>query len=349
VTVYPFGGALYAFDELSPAYTLDPVSLETLGTKQLGDPARHFMIKAHTKIDPVTGDWLLIGVTHGPSMKLHTIVHGADGQLKSHRVIDSPRQVYIHDFFASEHYFIFALQPLYVSMLRLLSGLSSYIDSMTWKGEDGTIVLLVPRDGGPVRTFEAPGSFMWHALNAYERGDEIVADFVAYDAPDHFVGHDALLAQIMQGKLSPAKEAGTLRRYRMDLRAGTLREDIVSAETHEFPIVDPRLASQPHRIGYMTAGGLHAINTGVKRFDYETGAAQLFDFGIESAVGEPVFAAKPGGSVDDGWLVSQVLDGRSKTTFFAIFDANNVDGGPLAKVHLNHSLPISFHGWWCDA
>ena len=74
VTVYPFGEELYAFDELSPAYTLDPNSLETIGPKQLRDPAQHFMIKAHTKIDPLTGDWLLVGVTHGPKMKLHTIV-----------------------------------------------------------------------------------------------------------------------------------------------------------------------------------------------------------------------------------------------------------------------------------
>ena len=349
VTVYPFGEELYAFDELSPAYTLDPNSLETIGPKQLGDPAQHFMIKAHTKIDPLTGDWLLVGVTHGPKMKLHTIVHGADGQLKSHRVIDSPRQVYIHDIFATERYFIFALQPLYVSMLKLLSGVSSYIEAMSWKGEDGTVVMLVPRDGGPVRTFEALGSFMWHALNAYERGDEIVADFVAYNAPDHFVGHDALLAQIMQGKLSPAKEAGTLRRYRLDLPSGTLREDIVSAETHEFPIVDPRRALQSHRIGYMTTGGLHAINTGLKRFDYETGATQLFDFGPQSAVGEPVFAANPTGTTDEGWLISQVLDGESKTTFFAVFNAASIDAGPVAKVHLNHSLPISFHGWWREA
>ncbi len=346
VTVYPFNGELYALDEVSPAYTLDPESLATIGGKQLGDPAHQSMIKAHTKIDPVTGDWLLVGVTHGRKMKLHAIVHGADGALKSHQVIESPRQVYIHDFFATEHYFVFHLQPLFISMFGLVAGTSTYIDSMRWKGEEGTQVLLVPRDDGATRTFEAPGAFMWHALNAFERGNEIVADFVAYNAPDHFVGHDALLYQIMQGKLAPAKEAGTLRRYRMNLRDGKLREEIISADTHEFPIVDPRLATLAHRIGYMSAGGLHAINTGVKRVDFETGAEQAYDFGAASAVGEPVFAAKPDGGVDDGWLITQVLDGATQKSFFAIFDAATVGAGPIAKVRLAHSLPISFHGWW---
>ncbi|MCD6074102.1 MAG: hypothetical protein K0Q70_985 [Rhodospirillales bacterium] len=346
VTVYPFAGDLYAFDEVSPAYTLDPESLATVGPRQLGDPAQEFMVKAHTKIDPVTGDWLLCGITHGRKMKLHAIVHGADGRLKSHQVIDSPRQVYIHDFFATEHYFVFALQPMFVSPLGLLTGTSTYIESMKWKSEEGTLVLVMPRSGGAPRTFEAPGAFMWHALNAHERGDEIVADFVAYNAPDHFAGHDALLYQIMQGKLAPAKEAGTLRRYRLNLRDGKLTQEIISADTHEFPIVDPRLATRSHRIGYMTAGGLHAINTGVKRMDFETGATQGYDFGTASAVGEPVFAAKPGGGADEGWLITQVLDGETKKTFFAIFDAQTVGSGPIAKVRLTHSLPISFHGWW---
>jgi all-trans-8'-apo-beta-carotenal 15,15'-oxygenase len=304
------------------------------------------MLKAHTKIDPVTGDWLLMGITHGRKMKLHAIVHGADGGLKSHRVIDSPRQVYIHDFFATEHYFVFALQPMFVSPLGMLTGTSTYIENMTWKREEGTVVLVVPRDGGATRTFDAPGAFMWHALNAFEREDEIVADFVAYNAPDHFAGPDALLHQIMQGKLAPPKEAGTLRRYRLNLSDGGLTEDILSTDTHEFPIVDPRLATRAHRVGYMTTGGLHAINTGVKRVDFETGATQAYDFGSANAVGEPVFAAKPGGAADDGWLITQILDGGTQKTYFAVFDAASVSAGPIAKVRLTHSLPISFHGWW---
>ena len=90
VTVYPFKDILYAFDEISPAYGLDPQTLETLGEQALGDPAREFMIKAHTKFDPLTGEWLLFGISHGRSMKLHAIIHSADGALKAHHVIAVP-------------------------------------------------------------------------------------------------------------------------------------------------------------------------------------------------------------------------------------------------------------------
>jgi all-trans-8'-apo-beta-carotenal 15,15'-oxygenase len=104
VTVYPFDAKLYAFDEVSPAYTLDPERLTTLGEAPLGRPGVTFAIKAHTKRDSLTGQWLLAGITHGRSMQLHAIVHAADGTLEAHHIIDSPRQVYIHDFFATERH-----------------------------------------------------------------------------------------------------------------------------------------------------------------------------------------------------------------------------------------------------
>ena len=59
-----------------------------------------------------------------------------------------------------------------------------------------------------------------------------------------------------------------------------------------------------------------------------------------------MFAAKPGGGHDDGWLIVQCLDGATERAFFALFDAARVDAGPVARIHLPHHLPISFHGWW---
>jgi len=84
----------------------------------------------------------------------------------------------------------------------------------------------------------------------------------------------------------------------------------------------------------------------VKRVDFDTGRSERFDFGPRAAVGEPVFAPRPGGATDEGWLIAQVLDGASETSFFALFDAAHVADGPLAKLWLPHHLPISFHGAW---
>jgi all-trans-8'-apo-beta-carotenal 15,15'-oxygenase len=345
VTVYPFNGKLYAFDEVSPPWTLDPATLKTQGPKPVGDPNKTFMTKAHTKFDPATGDWLLAGLSYGRTMQVHAITHGADGHLKSHQVIDSPRQIYLHDFLATDKHFIFLLQPMMFSPWLMLAGFSSFMESLTWKREDGNIVMVVPRGGGGApRFFDAPGAYMWHALNAYEANGEIVADFVGYDAPDHFVPHTAMGYTIMDGKMGTQHEPGKLRRYRIDLKRGACRQEIVDNGPHEFPTIDPRAALHRHKVGYMTAGGAGVFNTAVKRFDYESGRATQCDFGPKTVVGEPVFAAA--GGENEGWLISQVLDGNSGKTFFAVLDAERPEDGPVAKVWLDHHLPISFHGAW---
>jgi all-trans-8'-apo-beta-carotenal 15,15'-oxygenase len=110
-------------------------------------------------------------------------------------------------------------------------------------------------------------------------------------------------------------------------------------------MIDPRAALQKHAIGYFTFGR-GPISSGVKRVDYRSGAAQTFDFGPNVATGEPVFAAKPDGSNDDGWLIVQCLDGSTERAFFALFNAGRLDAGPIARIHLPHHLPLSFHGWW---
>jgi all-trans-8'-apo-beta-carotenal 15,15'-oxygenase len=156
VTVYPFNDKLYAFDEISPAYGLDPATLATLGAEQFGDPAREFMIKAHTKFDPLTGEWLLFGISHGATMKLHMIVHGSDGALKAHHVVASPRQIYIHDFFATRSHFVFVLHPMAFSPWRFLFGQIPYIDALKWRPQDGNLVMVV--SGWHLHDVRAAGS-----------------------------------------------------------------------------------------------------------------------------------------------------------------------------------------------
>jgi all-trans-8'-apo-beta-carotenal 15,15'-oxygenase len=349
VTIYPAGGRLYAFDEISPPYMLDPARLNTLGEAPLGRHNESFQIKAHTKRDPVSRDWLLLGVSNGRAPAFHTITYSANGTLESHQVIPTPRQVYVHDFFATENHFVLLLHPLWFSPWRFLAGVDTFIESLSWGGADGNLVLVVPRAGGTPRLFEAEGSFMWHALNAYEREREIVADFVGYDTPDHFVGDDARWCAVMRGEMGVAQAPGYLRRYRIDLSRGHLREEILDAGPLEFPFVDTRVATRPHRVGYFAAGPTIAFQSAIKRIDLQTGATQLFEFGPMTAVGEPVLTPRPGAALDEGWLIAQCLDGTTHRTYFAVFDAQHVGDGPIAKIWLSHHVPISFHGAWLAA
>jgi all-trans-8'-apo-beta-carotenal 15,15'-oxygenase len=81
----------------------------------------------------------------------------------------------------------------------------------------------------------------------------------------------------------------------------------------------------------------------------------VFHFGPGYYVGEPVYVPDPAAAVnlatmeDRGWLLCEVLEGKSEKSFIAVFDAAELQDGPTAKVRLRHHLPMSFHGWWQTA
>jgi all-trans-8'-apo-beta-carotenal 15,15'-oxygenase len=201
-------------------------------------------------------------------------------------------------------------------------------------------------------TLELPATWMWHSVNAYEQGDSIVADFIGYDAPDHFFGPHAALRAVMTGRSGIAKSAGKLRRFVIDpIRHSARLETVVDAH-FEFPTINPRMQGHPYRFAYSAIGDIARswFHDGVAKIDVTSGKYEEFRFGAQAYVGEPVFV--PGAdlrSEDAGWLLCEVLDGLTERSELAIFDARAVSSGPVAKVKLAHHLPFSFHGWWQTA
>ncbi len=346
VTVYPVHGKILARDELGPTYEVDQHTLETLDHMPVGSGLDSVGFKAHSKIDPENGEWILAGNKYGRRMEVHVAIYEPTLKHKKQFSFLSPRQVYIHDFFATKNHLIFVLHPCNFNPLPFLSGFKSFTDSFDWRGEQGNIIAVVPRNGGDPKFYDAPASFMWHALNAYEANNEIVADFVGYDEPDHFIGDNALFVNLMLGKMGRAQSPGKIRRYRISLAISHLSEEVIDAGNHEFPMIDGRTSMARHAVGYFAYNGLGGFNSGLKSLNFDTGTTDMFDFGPNTQVGEPIFVPTPNGSVDNGYLLAQCLDGTSEKTFFALFDAQNLSDGPVAKIWLSHHVPISFHGAW---
>ncbi len=346
VTVYSVGKDLVALDEVGSVYTLDPQSLETTGMLPIDPQNPPGALKAHTKFDPQTGEWLLMGQTVGRKFKFEFMSVSKRGQLRYHKIIESPANYYIHDFAISESYFVVVLNPAEFSPFGFLAGMRSFTDSLTWRPDQPNIVLLVPRDAStPARRYEAPAAFMWHALNAYEAGDEVVLEFVGYDEPDHFIGDNPLFKSVMIGEEGNSKYPGTARRYRMNTKSFDLTEDILSDAHHEFPMTSTDVVAQRHRFGYFAAGApSHFFGLSqLVRMDMETGMRDTYDHGPNVYVGEPVHVPAAGRA---GWILQEGQDGNTGNGFYAIFAADQISGGPVARILLDHHLPISFHGHW---
>jgi all-trans-8'-apo-beta-carotenal 15,15'-oxygenase len=350
VTALVKNDCLYAFDEVGLPYGLDPDTLDTLGERQVGPADVHIDYKAHTKTDGRNGQWLLLGVQHGPKTWLDLVVRNADGTQLSHQRVASPRPSYIHDWFFTERHAVIVLHPVELSLPRFLTGLASFTDSLQWRPQKGNMVVIMDRAGASPPIFlETEACFMWHSLNAFDVGDSIVADFVGYDAPDHFLGEKAAFRMIMEGKPGLQQNKGLLRRYLINVRCKSLTQERLSEENHEFPMVDPAVAGHRHRFGHFTtAAGATVFHHGLARVDMDSGQREAVFVDDAAHLGEPVFVRDPLSAKEQGWLLTVGLDAITGNSFLGIFRSDRLSSGPLARVLLTHPTPLSFHGYWHD-
>ncbi len=357
VSVVRKNNRLYAFDESIQPYELHPETLETVGLSHLGlpeDPAVYYA--AHSKTDSKNGDWCHFGLQYGRNIDIYFTVFHASGKLKKKWIFESPRYVYLHDYFVTENYFILNLHPAKVNIFGFLFGLRSLTDSFEWQPEKGNMLVLLKRDGsGDPLILETETAWMWHSLNAYEKNGEIIADFVGYENPDHFIGDDPTFSAIMSGRSVVSKYNGEIRRYRIDIKNKRIQQTVLDQGSHEFPIVNPQHTCHTHRYGYFAAGHGKAdasLFSQIKRLDFQSGKTAVYNFGEGYFCGEPVFAPKPDfrynpeSAEEPGWILTQVYDSHTHKNFLAVLDAEHLADGPLALIHHTHHLPFGLHGWW---
>lgn len=357
ISVYIWNGKLYAFDELSLPYELDPITLETVGQSRLGLADGFTIYSAHPKQDPLHNEWLHFGVRYGPQSVLHFNIFSADGSLKQHREIPMPRAVYLHDWFVSERHLIVSLHPVEIEFWGVLLGRRSIADSLRWRPEQGNLLLVLPRDGSGEPVFiSTEARFMWHSVNAYEVGGEIIADFIGYSNPDHFVGPDPVISAVMAGRTGQFAYPGELRRYRIDPANKSAREELLDKGSYEWPRINEQHRCGRYRFAYLcrTRPG-EFFWSYVVRVDLESGRTTTCDFGEGYYCSEPVFVPVPGfqytpeATREPGWVLSLVYNSHTRKSFLAVLDAEHLANGPLARVHLSHHVPFSYHGWWVAA
>jgi all-trans-8'-apo-beta-carotenal 15,15'-oxygenase len=356
ITAVVKAGVLYAFDEVGKPYALDPESLDTTQPLDPGGPGAQAFpkaYKAHTKTDARTGAWVLTGTSGQLRQQLHAVLIDAMGAPLAHVHTPNPRGDYFHDFFWTGRRVVFHLHPTPLSPLPMLLGLRTYVESLSWRPDLGSLLVVVDPMGAeaPV-TLEVPATWMWHAANAHERDNTIIADFIGYDAPDHFFGPDAAFRAIMTGHTGVASAPGKFRRITIDLSHRTARLETVIDQHFEFPTVSPRVHGQGYRFAYAAIGDISRgwFHDGIAKIDVEAGKHEEYRFGAQAYVGEPVFVPRAGAQDEDGgWLLCEVLDGRTECSKLAIFDARSLQAGPVAAVKLANHLPFSFHGWWQPA
>lgn len=357
VTVYQVNGRLYAFDEGSLPYELDPVSLATVGETAFGLQRALTVYAAHSKVDGRNGDWLHFGIRFGPDPTLHVTIFNRAGALSGHRSFPLPRHVYMHDWFVTDRWLVFNFQPLEIRVWGFLLGFRSMADSLRWNPGKGNLLMVLERTGDAAPIFiETDARFMWHSVNAYSGSGEIIADFIGYDNPDHLIGRDSAAFAIMQGKKGRHEYTGVLRRYVIDPARKRVKEELLGGSHSEWPRINEHHRCHGYRFAYLAGERPGEFFwSRITRVDMSTGAASSYDFGGKEYCSEPVFIPLPGrkyapdDQAEPGWVLTEVYDSASRTSYLAVLRSERIAAGPVAKVRLSHHVPFSYHGWWSGA
>jgi carotenoid cleavage dioxygenase-like enzyme len=338
-------GKLLALMEAALPTRLDPLTLETLGEWNF-DGRLFGAMTAHPKMDPETGEMLFFGYSPFPPFLQY---HVADrtGALVRTEVIDVPWPSMIHDFATTREHVVFILCPLVFSFENLRERGGAF----TWEPERGTRIGVMPRRGGnaDVRWFSTDAGYVFHPLNAYTEGDEVVLDVARYERLD-FMSPKAARDPAWRDQ-----NAAHLHRWRLDLRGGTVRSTPLDDMVAEFPRVDERRVGLKHRFGYVAARDpgsdeRRPLFPAIRKYDLERGTSETRDFGEGNGSGEPIFVPRHAAAAeDDGYVLALVYDRARHGSAFHVLDARDIAGEPIATVHLPHRVPYGFHGNWVAA
>jgi carotenoid cleavage dioxygenase-like enzyme len=100
-----------------------------------------------------------------------------------------------------------------------------------------------------------------------------------------------------------------------------------------------------------TRGAGDWLTDGLAKQDYQLGRTelQLLD-GTLTSPSEPVFVPREGGvREDDGWLLSIWWDPATDRSEVIVQAAQDFTAAPVARIKLNHRVPLGFHGNWASA
>ena len=347
-------GRLFSLWEGGDPHEIKLPGLETVGPYNYGGKLAH-AFTAHPKVDDVTGEMLFFGYNSlGIDMANGTkqpyvqySVASKDGQLVHTTPIDLPAGVMMHDFAVTERYSIFMDLPLTFSLERAMKGESAYL----YEPDRGAHFGILPRhaDQSQIRWFEAPPCYVFHTLNAFEDGDEVVLDACRMERID-LGALDSTAAPTPERKLIREDSRQCLYRWRFNMVTGAVKEEALDDVNSDFPRVNDSLVGRKARYGYTARfGGTSGMPEAdaIIKYDLLTGKSEAHVHGPNRYSGEGVFVPRAGGTAeDDGWVVFYVYDGHSGASEFVVIDAQNMTAAPIARVPLPQRVPYGFHGAW---
>jgi all-trans-8'-apo-beta-carotenal 15,15'-oxygenase len=300
--------------------------------------------------DPVT-DTLVTYVLRQTAIKSEVTFVEVDGAFQEVARSQTVRtDGLIHDLAFTEDWYVLVENAAKPRPLPALLGRAPLWTSFAWDGRPPTL-LFIPRKraGEPVRIPMTGTSLqtVFHIVNVFAEGDEVVVDVTGYDGP---VSFDALMVATRDGpiRLMPTNHVARVRAA--PLAGGSADVQHFEGASGEAPEIAPALQGRPYSCVWYAAvpspsvdPNSYVFTSRMGRLDVATGTVTTWDAGADHQLSPPAFAPDPAGGPEDGWVLAWDLDLTAETADVVILDAGDLAAGPLARLHLGVYLPAVSH------
>ena len=338
VSAFTHAGRLLTSGEIGLPYEVDPTDLTTVGVHDFAGRLTTSMT-AHPKVDPDTGRLHFFGYGFTePFLTYH--VADESGRLVSSQPVDVAGSTMIHDFAITDQDVVFWEFPVVFDIDLAVAGEGM---PFRWDLSYGARIGVLPL-GGPtsaVRWVEVEPAYVFHGINAYRSGDDIIVDVSQFSS-------------MFDG--GPLGRENAIHRWTIGTggAALTFRDEVLQGDlSMELPTRDPRKVGREHRYGWLVESPVDPDTVrfgGLYRLDVTNGDTQHWDAGSGRAANEGLFVPNPDGTEeDDGWILTYVHDAATDRSELAVLDAADLASGPVATVALPARVPHGFHAAWVPA
>ena len=343
-------------------YSIDPISLDTLGPENFDGKLDH-NLSAHSKVDPQSGELRFFNYQNEAPYMSYGVADNT-GKLLFDQAIELPGPRSPHDMGITPNY-------------SVLHDLPYFQDEEIFRQHGRRVVRfhddvparfgVIPRHGGDVRWFEAESCYVLHVVNTWEEGSEIVMLACRQANPG---GVRDKSEAPLSSQLAERRRMHQLHEWRFNLETGETVERTLDDTNTEFPAINKLFIGRQNRYAYhqfipeCNKAGIGEADdkTGrcqtfdaLMKYDLRDGSYKRYDYGSKCCGSETHFAPRIGSDFDmdedDGYLITYVHDGNTWTSRCLIFDAKDIEKGPVAVVKMPRRFHVGFHAftvWWCD-
>ena len=345
VSLEAWANGFRAHTEVPIPVRFDPATLATLGV-EAGSTGQ--MGTAHPHGDLVTRERFSYEVSLAPPKTGVRVLVEKAGKVRELAFLEAAEPGYMHSFALTPRYVVLFQQPFIVNPGSFLTGPPKpIVEHFRWVGSQPAKVVVIDRHkGGVVRTIELDPFFVFHHVNAHERGGTILMD-VSGHIDSRII--DALYLKNLRRadqRMPPVK----LRRLTIDVARGKVQAEQLADASIELPRVNYGRVNQ-HAYRYAYGIGQRSPASGfvdqLVKIDVARGSARLWRE-PGAYPGEPVFVARPNAArEDDGVVLSVVLDARRRTSYLLVLDGRTFE--ERARAAVPHHIPFGFHGIFAKA